>query len=82
MMKKWSELSLEELNKTKSKLKGALIAFIILGVLISLALFFLKAKLVLFIPAMVLPITWLPIYISLKSVNDEIRLRNATNINQ
>jgi len=81
-MKKWSELSLEELNKTKSKLKGALIAFIILGVLISLALFFLKAKLVLFIPAMVLPITWLPIYISLKSVNDEIRLRNATNINQ
>ena len=82
MMKKWNELSLAELNKTKSKLKGALIAFIILGVLISLALFFLKAKLVLFIPAMVLPITWLPIYISLKSVNDEIRLRNATNINQ
>ena len=81
-MKKWSELSLAELNKTKSKLKGALIAFIILGVLISLALFFLKAKLVLFIPAMVLPITWLPIYISLKSVNNEIRLRNATNINQ
>ncbi|CAH0310439.1 hypothetical protein SRABI27_05184 [Pedobacter sp. Bi27] len=82
MMKKWSELSLAELNKTKSKLKGALIGFIILGVLISLALFFLKAKLVLFIPAMVLPITWLPIYISLKSVNDEIRLRNTTNINQ
>jgi hypothetical protein len=82
MMKKWSELSLAELDKTKSKLKGALVAFIILGVLISLALFFLKAKLVLFIPAMVLPITWLPIYISLKSVNDEIRLRNATNINQ
>ncbi|TBO41392.1 hypothetical protein [Pedobacter kyonggii] len=81
-MKKWSELSLAELNKTKSKLKGALIGFIILGVLIFLALFFLRAKLVLFIPAMVLPITWLPIYISLKSVNDEIRLRNATNINQ
>ena len=81
-MKKWSELSLVELNKTKSKLKGALIGFIILGVLISLALFFLKAKLVLFIPAMVLPITWLPIYISLKSVNDEIRLRDVTNINQ
>lgn len=81
-MKKWSELSLAELNKTKSKLKGALIGFIILGVLISLALFFLKAKLVLFIPAMVLPITWLPIYISLKSVNDEIRLRDVTNINQ
>ncbi|WP_157257900.1 hypothetical protein [Pedobacter ginsenosidimutans] len=82
MMKKWSELSLAELNKTRSKLKGALIGFIIFGVLISLALFFLKAKLVLFIPVMVLPITWLPIYISLKSVNDEIRLRNATNINQ
>nr|WP_276898061.1 hypothetical protein [Pedobacter kyonggii] len=81
-MKKWSELSLAELNKTKSKLKGALIGFIILGVLIFLALLFLRAKLVLFIPAMVLPITWLPIYISLKSVNDEIRLRNATNINQ
>jgi hypothetical protein len=54
---------------------------IILGVLISLALFFLRAKLVLFIPAMVLPITWLPIYISLKSVNDEIKVRNAENVN-
>jgi hypothetical protein len=82
MMKKWSELSLVELNKTKSQLKGALIGFIILGVLISLAMFFLRAKLILFIPAMVLPITWLPIYISLKSVNDEIRLRNSENINQ
>jgi hypothetical protein len=81
-MKKWSELSLVELNKTKSQLKGALIGFIILGVLISLAMFFLRAKLILFIPAMVLPITWLPIYISLKSVNDEIRLRNSENINQ
>jgi hypothetical protein len=82
MMKKWSELSLVELNKTKAQLKGALIGFIILGVLISLAMFFLRAKLILFIPAMVLPITWLPIYISLKSVNDEIRLRNSENINQ
>jgi len=81
-MKKWSELSLAELNKTRSKLKGALIGFIIFGALISLTLFFLKAKLVLFVPAMVLPITWLPIYSSLKSVNDEIRLRNAPNVNQ
>jgi len=81
-MKKWSELSLAELNKTRSKLKGALIGFMILGALIVLTLFFLKAKLVLFIPAMVLPITWLPIYTSLKSVNDEIRLRNAPNVNQ
>ncbi|QNR84969.1 hypothetical protein H9N25_00200 [Pedobacter riviphilus] len=81
-MKKWSELSLAELNKTRAKLKGALIGFIVFGVLISLTLFLLKAKLVLFIPAMVLPITWLPIYSSLKSVNDEIRLRNAPNVNQ
>lgn len=81
-MKKWSELSLAELNKTRSKLKGALIGFIIFGALIVLTLFFLKAKLVLFVPAMVLPITWLPIYSSLKSVNDEIRLRNAPNVNQ
>lgn len=81
MMKKRSELSLAELNKTRSQLKGALIGLIILGVLISLALFFLRAKLVLFIPAMVLPITWLPIYISLKSVNDEIKVRNAENVN-
>ncbi|NII80980.1 MULTISPECIES: hypothetical protein [unclassified Pedobacter] len=81
-MKKWSELSLAELNKTRAKLKGALIGFIVFGVLISLTLFLLKAKLVLFIPAMVLPITWLPIYSSLRSVNDEIRLRNAPNVNQ
>lgn len=81
-MKKRSELSLVELNKTKSMLKGALIGFITLGVLISIVLFFLKAKLVLFIPVMVLPITWLPIYSSLKSVNGEIRLRNTPNANQ
>ncbi|MFD2582538.1 hypothetical protein ACFSR6_08570 [Pedobacter vanadiisoli] len=79
-MKKWSELSLEELNKTSSKLKGVLIGFIILGVLIALALLFLKAKLVLFVPVMVLPITWLPIYSTLKSVNDEIRLRNSPEV--
>ncbi|WP_343524069.1 hypothetical protein [Pedobacter sp.] len=81
-MKKWSELSLEELNKTSSKLKGVLIGFIILGVLIALALIFLKAKPVLFIPVMVLPITWVPVYGTLKSVNDEIRLRNAPDVNQ
>ncbi|MBB6236874.1 hypothetical protein HDC90_001489 [Pedobacter sp. AK013] len=81
-MKKWSELSLAELNKTKSMLKGTLIGFIIFGVLITLALFLLKAKLVLFIPAMVLPITWLPIYSSLKSVNEEIRLRHAPDANR
>jgi len=81
-MKKWSELSLEELNKTRSKLKGALIGFIILGLLICLTLFFLRSKLVTFIPVMVLPITWLPVYISFKSVSDEIRLRQTENINQ
>lgn len=76
-MKKLSELSLDELNKKKSTIKAALIAFGIIGVAAAITLFLLKAKPVLFIPLFVLPITWFPIFISLKSITDEIKNRQA-----
>lgn len=76
-MKKLSELSLNELTRKKSMIKASLIAFAILGVLAALTLYFLKAKPILFIPLIVLPITWFPIFISLKAVSDEIKVRNS-----
>ncbi|WP_124586490.1 hypothetical protein [Pedobacter sp. KBW06] len=78
-MKKLSELSLNELVSRKSTIKACLIAFAILGVLATLTLIFLKAKPILFVALIPLLITWLPILISLKSINDEIKLRNSKN---
>jgi hypothetical protein len=79
-MKKLSELNLKELTSRKSKLRGCLIAFVILGVLAVLTLLFLKAKPVSFIPVLVLPMTWLPLLISLKAINEEIKSRNPEKI--
>ena len=76
-MKKRAELSLNELTKIKSILKGSLIAFGIVGLLAALLLFFLKTNPVLFIPVMVLPVIGLPILISLKSISDEINSRKS-----
>jgi len=85
-MKQYSELSLDELQKRKATLKSVLIAFIVLAVVIVLLfayLFFVMGKhikIVSLIPIFVLPITWLPIFISLKSINDEIALRQSKDI--
>ena len=82
-MKKFSELSLDELQKRKSTLKSVLIGFIVLAVVIVLLFAYLyffmgkHIKIVSLIPIFILPITWLPIFISLKSVNDEIALRQS-----
>ncbi len=76
-MKKFSALSKEELVKRKSILKSALIALVLLGVIITVVMFFLHPKPVFYIPFLVLPVTWLPIFISLKSVSDEIEARSA-----
>ncbi|HEY5826337.1 MAG TPA: hypothetical protein VIT44_18335 [Cyclobacteriaceae bacterium] len=75
-MKKLSELDLNELTRRRNTLKSSFIAFVILGVLVVLVLIFLKAPLVSFIPAMVLPITWLPLFTSLKEIDAEIKSRN------
>jgi len=75
-MKKLSELDLNELTSRRNTLKSCLIAFILLGALIFLLLLFLKAKPVSYISIMVLPITWLPLFISLKSIDEEIKSRN------
>jgi cytochrome c-type biogenesis protein CcmE len=44
-MKKQPELSIEELNKSKTKLKSAVAAFMILGLFMLFMLFFLKQNL-------------------------------------
>ncbi|MBL0740730.1 hypothetical protein [Chryseolinea lacunae] len=79
-MKKLSELNLNELTSRRIMLKSCLIAFVVLGVLACLVLLFLKAKPVSFISVMVLPMTWLPLWISLKSINEEIKSRNAEKV--
>lgn len=84
-MKQFSELSLDELQKRKSTLKSVLIGFIVLAVIIVLLFAYLyffmgkRVKIVSLIPLFILPITWLPIFISLKSINDEIILRQSKN---
>ncbi len=77
VMKKLSELDFNELTRKRKTLKSSLIAFVIFGILVVLVLLFLKARLVSFIPAMVLPITWLPLFISLKEIDAEIKSRNV-----
>ncbi len=72
-----SELSLDELIKRKLTLKGALIGFGILIGFVILIFFFLKPRPLLLVPVISFPITLLPVFISLKSINDEIRSRNS-----
>ena len=82
-MKQFSELTLEELYKRKATIKGVLIAFIVLAVLIALGftyLFFFGKKslsIPTLIPLFILPITWVPIFISIKSLNEEIESRKT-----
>ncbi|WP_343605700.1 hypothetical protein [Fluviicola sp.] len=75
MVKKISEWSLEELKRRKSLLKTCLISFGILGVLMVVLLIVIKAKLTLYVPVFMLPVTWLPMITSLKAVNDELKVR-------
>ena len=77
MKKDISELSLEDLKKSRAKLKGILIGFMVLGVIAITVLIILKPKPVLFIPVLSLPLTWLPVIIALKSAEKEIKLREA-----
>lgn len=77
MNNKLTNLTLTELYKRKSTIKGALIAFVILALIAAGILIYLKPKPALYIPLMVLPVTWLPIFISLAAINKEISVRNT-----
>ncbi|WP_148235453.1 hypothetical protein [Fluviicola taffensis] len=82
MMKQLSELSLDELIKHKAKLKSALIGLAIMTLLLVLIycyIYFFKAKSITFIPLIVLPITWIPLFVSLKNIRDEIKFRDLKN---
>lgn len=79
-MKRLSELSLEELFKSKTRTTAILIIYAIL-VLIVIAVYgyirFIKSKPIIFIPFAVLPIMFVPIAISLKNIKDEIKMRQS-----
>ena len=75
-MKKRSEMNLNELTGRRTMIKSCLIAFGILGILIAALLIFIEAKLTVFIPVMMLPITWLPLFLSLQTINKEIKSRD------
>ncbi|MNU76780.1 hypothetical protein D3C71_663400 [compost metagenome] len=77
MKKNLLELNSEELTKRKSLLVGCLAGFGILVVFAAFLLVFFKAKSVLFVPLFVFPIILMPVFILLKSVNDELRSRST-----
>lgn len=77
MKKKLSDLTLEELLKRKSTLKGILLAFMVIFTLAIVVLIYLKPKPVLYTPLFTFPVTLLPLSIAFKLINDEIKLRNA-----
>ena len=76
-MKKLSELNLNEFISRRITVKSCFIAFVVLGVLAVLTLLFLQARPVLFVAVLALPITWLPLWISWKSIHEEIRSCNT-----
>lgn len=85
-MEQLSALGLEELNKRKSTLKLSLASLIIscvIMLLINLYVFIFKSKPVSpgsLIPLFVILMTWIPMFSSLKSVNEEIKSRKSTNL--
>lgn len=79
MKKNLTEFNSEELTKRKALLTGCLVGFGILVVLAACLLIFLKAAPVLFVPLFVFPIILMPVFILLKSVNDELKSRSIRN---
>ena len=76
-------MSLEELNKNKTIAKTALITISIMLLILAgicVYLHFVKSKSLVFVPLLVLPITMLPLYQSLKSTEDEIKLRQSKGV--
>ena len=79
-MKRLSELSLEELLKSKARITAVLIIYAIL-ILIAVAIYgyirFVKSGSITFIPFGVLPLTLIPVVISLKNLTNEIKYRQS-----
>lgn len=79
-MKRLSELSMEELLKSKTRTAGILIVYLVL-VLVVIAIYgyvlVVKSASITFIPFVVLPIMCVPITISLKNITDEIKMRQS-----
>lgn len=73
-MKNIQDSGSEELTKKKVLLTACMIAFGILLVVAACLLIFLEAKPVFFIPLFVFPITLMPVFISLKTITDELKL--------
>ncbi|MCC8408801.1 hypothetical protein LJ707_07660 [Mucilaginibacter sp. UR6-1] len=80
-MEQLSALTTEELIARKKKLKGILIGFMVIAgmlVLVYAYRYFVISKPMsvgTFVPLMVLPITWLPMITSLRSLSAEINSR-------
>lgn len=72
---KLAKCSLEELEKRKKLLTTCIITFGILGVLLIVLLIVINANKTHFVPVLILPVTWLPMFTSLRAVNDELKLR-------
>ena len=72
-MKNIQDSGSEQLAKKKALLTACIIAFGILLVIAACLLIFLEAKPVFFIPLFVFPITLMPVFISLKTINDELK---------
>lgn len=68
--------STEKLRSNGRKLQNLLITFAVLGLISVITLCVLRAKLVLFIPVLVLPITFLPMVLSLQSIKAELKSRS------
>ena len=80
-MKKIQQLSLEELIKYESRLKGIPVGYMIIGlIMISILISIRKADLISLISVAILPVFGLPILLSvLKSVKEEIVKRKQEN---
>lgn len=78
-MKDISKTPTEKLRKTYTTLTTILRSFSVLGVLIVALLCILKVKLLYFIPVFTLPITCLPMIITLNSVKTELKSRASAN---
>lgn len=80
-MEQLSAVSTAELITRKKKLKGILAGFMVITGMLLLVyayMYFVKSKplsVTTFVPLMVLPITWMPMIISLRSLNAEINSR-------
>lgn len=68
--------STEKLRSNERKLQSLLMVFVALGLIIALTLCILRAKLLLFIPVLVLPLTFLPMLSTLQAIKAELKSRS------